>query len=105
MHPAAHKLAFALFCFIKETLKADTLFILLMGCVIGLKLCESCVFGNEIIVCNSDFELKYEWKYELHYNVLLTSGFFHFTKNAKLCNTNDPNPECTEDVCDKALQP
>ena len=65
MHPAAHKLAFALFCFIKETLKADTLFILLMGCVIGLKLCESCVFGNEIIVCNSDFELKYEWKYEL----------------------------------------
>ena len=68
MHPAAHKLAFALFCFIKEPLKAGPLFTLLMGCVIGLELCESCVFDNEIIVCN-DFELKYEWKYELKYEL------------------------------------
>ena len=54
MYPSAHKLAggFVLFCFIKETLKDDTVFILLIGCIIELALCEVCVFDNEIIGCN-----------------------------------------------------
>ena len=39
----------------------DSLFIvLLIGCVIGLEICDFCVFNDEIIVYNDCLEMKYE---------------------------------------------
>ena len=64
-----------------ESPRMDRLFILLLiGCVIGLKLCEFCVFNkNGIIVCNDCFEMKYELEYgycDDIMRILLTLRFF-----------------------------
>ena len=46
------------------------IFLLLIECVVGLKVSEFYVFGNEIIVCNDGFKLKYELECRYCFNML-----------------------------------
>ena len=47
-----------MFCLITELFKTVTVFVLLsIGCVIRLKVCEFCVFDNEITICHDGSEL------------------------------------------------